>query len=87
MIYEATIADVIDRRIADLGFDARWYRDRPNPRHWRDLRIDADRERRALLRLRRIARILAESRPDPLTESKRYDSWTETELRAAAGDR
>ena len=85
MIYEATIADVIDRRIADLAFDARWYRDQPNPRHWRDLRIEADRERRALLRLRRIARTLAETRPDPITESKRYDSWTSGELAEAFG--
>lgn len=83
MIYESTIADVIDRRIADLAHDARWYKLQPNPRHWRDLRIAADVELRSLRNLRRTAKLLAESRPDPIDEAKRYDDWTESELAEA----
>lgn len=85
MTYEATIADVIDQRIADLAHDALWYKAQANPRHWRDLRIEADVERRALLRLRRIARTLADTRPDPITTAKAYDDWTSGELAEAFG--
>ena len=85
MTYEATVADVLDQRIADLAHDARFYRDQPNPRHWRDLRIEADVELRTLRNLRRRAQRLAEARPDPITESKRYADWTQGELVAGFG--
>jgi hypothetical protein len=83
--YSDTIADVLDQRIADLSHDARWYKAQRNQRYWRDLRADADRERRALCRLRWVARRLAEARPDPITEAKRYDAWTQGELQEAWG--
>ena len=83
MTYEATVADVLDQRIADLARDARFYKAQPNPRFWRDLRISADVELRALRNLRRTAQRLVEARPDPLTESKRYAEWTQGELAEA----
>ena len=83
MTYEATIADVLDQRIHDLDDDARWYKGQRNPRLWRDLRIEADVELRALRTLRRTAQQMVEARPDPLTESKRYAEWTQGELAEA----
>ena len=83
--YSDTLADVLDQRLADLAHDARWYRNQPRPAHWRDLRLDADVERKALLRLRRTAQRLADARPDPITEAKRYDSWTQSELAESFG--
>lgn len=83
--YNAAVADLLDQRIADLIHDVSWYKTQPNPRHWRDLRIEADRELRALRNLRRQAQRLAESRPDPITEYKSYDDWTQSELAGAWG--
>lgn len=83
--YSETVADVLDQRIADLAHDVRFYRDQPHPRHWRDLRIAADVELRSLRNLRRRAVRLAEARPDPLTESKKYAEWTQGELVAVFG--
>ena len=85
MTYEATLADVLDQRIADLAHDARFYKAQPNPRFWRDLRISADVELRALRNLRRTAQRLAEARPDPIDEARRYQDWTQGELVTAFG--
>ena len=85
MTYEATVADVLDQRIHDLATGAAWYKTQPNPRHWRDLRIAADVELRALRNLRRRAQRLAESRPDSITSSKAFDDWTQGELAEAFG--
>ena len=83
--YEATVADALDQRIADLLHDVRWYRGQASARHWRDLRIEADVELRALRNLRRTARRLAEARPDPISAAKAYEAWTAGELSEAFG--
>jgi hypothetical protein len=81
--YEATVADALDQRIADLAHDVRWYKSQPRPAFWRDLRIGADVELRALRNLRRTAQRLAEARPDPIQQYRAYQDWTEAELREA----
>lgn len=85
MIYESTVADVLDQRIADLVHDVHWYKTQPNPRHWRDLRIEADVKLRELRNLRRLAQRLAGSRPDPIEAPQKYANWTSGELVAAFG--
>lgn len=81
-----TLGALVQQRIADLLHDRRWYRKQPNPIYWFDLRLEADRELRALLRLRGQARRLIEAKPDPMLLAKAA-AWTESELRLAAGDR
>ena len=81
--YEASLADLLDQRVGELRKFARWYKSQPDPRRWRDLRLDADQELRILLRLRRKAQSVATSRPDPIQQYRAYRDWTEAELREA----
>lgn len=81
-----TLGALVQQRILDLLHDRRFYRQRPNPIYWFDLRLEVDRELRALLRLRREARRIVEARPDPILLAKAAQ-WTEAELRLAAGNR
>ena len=84
---------VIERRIAQLLSDRRWYRKQPSPGYWFDLAQEARRELLILLRLRREARDLAAEeqadylrsvaalfpeQADPITASKSYHDWQAT---------
>ena len=81
---DVQLAVAVERRIAELWRERAWWRAN-RWADWPDIRREHAVELRALVRLARTARRLAEARPDPLTESKRYDSWTAGELSEAFG--
>jgi hypothetical protein len=73
--------NLLETRISELLSYRAWYRQH-RWAEWSDLRLDNERELRALLRLARRGRRIAAAGPDPVDA---YKGWQETELREAFG--
>ena len=74
----------VEERITDLWIQRAWWRYH-RWADWPDIRQEQTVELRALVAIARRARRVADALPDPVTEAKSYDAWTESEKAQAWG--